>query len=306
MPISPSPAVLRAGDLLGHLARHPSEAFTVSKLSREVGVPRATCDSILQALAVHDIVVRRDRDLHYELGAGCVALGDAARAANSVLRAAGEEASALALALTCCAAVTVRVGDEARVAEVFDSGPAFGLRAGVGQAIPIVPPFGAVFVAWSDNETDAWLAHVDRRRGRAHLEQCRRAIDAVRRRGYSVAVSVPRRPELARVIETLATTPDAADALRARDELVGEMQHTEYLPADIDDDARIRLTQMSAPIFDRGGRVVAAIMLLGPDYDLTNAELSALGEHLARAATRATDTAGGRGPGPAPAMEDRT
>ena len=299
MPISPSPAVLRAGDLLGHLARHPSEAFSVSKLAREVGVPRATCDSILQALAAHDLVVRRDRDLHYELGAACVALGDAARAANSVLRAAGAEASQLALALSCCAAVTVRVRDEARVAEVFDSGPAFGVRAGVGQAIPIVPPFGAVFVAWSDSETDVWLAHVDATR--TDLEQCRRAIDAVRRRGYSVAVAVPRRPELAKVIETLASTPDSVDALRARDELVGEMQHAEYLPADIDDDARIRLTQMSAPIFDRGGRVVAAIMLLGPDYDLTNAELRALGEHLARAATRATETAGGRVP--VPAME---
>jgi DNA-binding IclR family transcriptional regulator len=288
MPISPSPAVLRAGDLLEHLARHPSEAFSVSELARLVGVPRATCDSILQALAEHDLVVRRAGDLRYELGAGCVAIGDAARSANSVLRAAAVETEHLARTMTCAAAVTVRVGDEARVADVFDFGPPFGLRARVGEAIKLVPPFGAVFVAWDDDDRDAWLARAEHGRDR-----WRRALDAVRARGYSLSVATARRPEFASILETLASRPDAPDAQRARDELIGVMQHSEYLATDIDDDAPIRLTQMSAPIFDGAGRVAAAIMLLGPEYDLNAAELHALGEHVVRAAERATRTAGG-------------
>jgi DNA-binding IclR family transcriptional regulator len=288
MPISPSPAVLRAGDLLEHLARHPSDAFSVSELARLVGVPRATCDSILQALAEHDLVVRRAGDLRYELGAACVAIGDAARAANSVLRASAIETEHLARTMTCAAAVTVRVGDEARVAEVFDFGPPFGIRAAIGEAIPLVPPFGAIFVAWDEEDRAAWLARAAHGRDR-----WRRALDAVRARGYSLSVATPRRPEFASILETLASRPDAPDAQRARDELIGEMQHSEYLATDIDESASIRLTQMSAPVFDGSGRVAAAIMLLGPEYDLTAAELHALGEHVVRAAERATSTAGG-------------
>src|SRR5438128_10557518 len=105
MPISPSPAVLRAGELLEHLARHPAQGFSVSELARLADVPRATCDSILQALAEHDLVARRAGDLRYELGAGCVAIGDAARSANSILRAAAVETEQLARTMGCGPAV---------------------------------------------------------------------------------------------------------------------------------------------------------------------------------------------------------
>ena len=48
-----------------------------------------------------------------------------------------------------------------------------------------------------------------------------------------------------------------------------------------------------ARITDMRVVIAAAIMLLGPEYDLTTAELHALGEHVVRAAERATTTAGG-------------
>src|SRR5262245_46993820 len=158
MPITPSPAVLRACDVLSHLAQHPTESFSVSELARQVGVPRATCDAILQALAVHRLVSRRDGDLRYELGPGSIAIGDAACIANPVLRAAKSEAERLARALGTCVAVSVRDGNTVRVVDVFDFGPLFTPRARVGQVIPLVPPFGAVFVAWADDEFEAWLA----------------------------------------------------------------------------------------------------------------------------------------------------
>ena len=292
MPISPSPAVRRAGDLLGHLARHPTASFSVSELARVVDVPRATCDAILQALAEHGYVNRR-ADRRYELGPSCIALGDAARAANPVLQAAAGEAEALARASGSCAAICVRDADEARVAEVFDFGPPFGGKARVGQSIPLVPPFGAVFVAWDPTDAEQWLTHTDSTLGRLRLERCRRALDAVRRRGYSITVATPRSPELAQALETLINTPDSDDARRARDEIIHDMQHSEYLAGDLENDETIRLTQMSAPVFDGSGRTVAAVMLLGPEYDITKAELRALGDQLVAAAARATANARG-------------
>src|SRR5262245_37710835 len=138
MPINPSPAVLRACEVLAHLAKHPTESFSVSELARQVGVPRATCDAILQALAVHRLVTRRDEDLRYELGPGGIAIGDAACSANPVLRAAKTEAEQLARAIGACVALSVRDGNTARVVEVFDFGPLFTARARVGQVIPLV------------------------------------------------------------------------------------------------------------------------------------------------------------------------
>jgi DNA-binding IclR family transcriptional regulator len=293
MPISPSPAVRRAGDLLGHLARHPTAAFSVSELARVVGVPRATCDAILQALADHGFVTR-NADLRYAIGPGCIALGDAARVANPVLEAAAVEAEALALQTSSCTAVCVRDADEARVAEVFDFAPPFGVRTGAGQSIPIVPPFGAVFVAWDRAGAERWLAEAESSLGDLQLERCRRALDAVRRRGYSVTVATPRSPELIQALETLAGTPDAREARDARDALIREMRHSEYLAGELGEDAAVRLSQMSAPVFDRAGRTVAAIMLLGPEYEITSAELRTLGEQLVAGATRATANAGGR------------
>jgi DNA-binding IclR family transcriptional regulator len=299
MPIEPSPAVLRAGDVLALLASHPSDAFTVSEVAREVAIPRATCDAILQALAEHRLALRRD-DLRYELGVGCIALGDAARAANPTLRSAGTEAEQLARTLSACTAVSVRIGNESRVSAVFDHGPPFGLRAHVGLAIPLVPPFGAVYMAWSDADRAAWIAHADEERREARdgasANRYRRALDAVRRRGYSVTVAIPRRPHLAEALETLANEPGAVAALEARDELIIEMRHSEYLPTDLDEQSTTRVSQMSAPVFDHAGRVVASILLLGPEYELTNAELQALAAQVVHAAERATKVAGGRPP----------
>ncbi len=105
MPITPSPAVARAAEALAHLARHPTQAFTVSELARAIGTPRATCDAVLLALAADDLVVRRGDDLRYELGPACIMLGDAARLANSALSASVSEAERLARATSTCVAL---------------------------------------------------------------------------------------------------------------------------------------------------------------------------------------------------------
>jgi DNA-binding IclR family transcriptional regulator len=158
MSLIPSPAVLRACDLLTHLAAHPTQPFTVTELARHLAIPRATCDSLLLGLASSGFV-RRDAELRYELGSACIVLGDAARAANPALRTAGVHAEALARAQQSVVAVTIRDGDETRVASVFDYGPAFGIRTRAGDAITLVPPFGASFVAWDDEaQVQAWLA----------------------------------------------------------------------------------------------------------------------------------------------------
>jgi DNA-binding IclR family transcriptional regulator len=295
MPINPSPAVLRACDLLDHLAAHPDEAFSVSELAREVGMPRATCDAVLLALAERALVDRREPDLRYSLGPACVALGDAARAGGSLLARVAPLAEALAEATATCVALSTVDGDEQRVELVFDHGPAFGLRARPGEAVPFTAPFAAVFVAWAPRaEVDAWL---DRAGDLSAEERARyvAALASVRARGYSVAVANVR-PDLQHILERLVDRPDAEHDLRERDAVIREITHSEYLPLEIADDGPQRVNQMSAPVFDRTGRVVFQLMVLGPTYDLTRAEIDGLGDHLLAASTRATERIAGRVP----------
>lgn len=292
MPIMPSPAVLRACDVLTHLTHHPTESFTLSQLARVVDVPRATCDSILRALAAHRLVTRRADDLRYELGPGTIALGDAGRIANPGLRAAKLEAEMLARSIRTCIAVTVRDGDTARVVEVFDFGPLFAARARAGQVIPLVPPFGAVFVAWSEEDADGWLERADATLERDERDRYRQALGAVRVRGYSVSVVLPQRPQLAKNVDTLTRSPDSDEARRMRDEVLREMMHSEYLPVDLDTEADFRVGQISAPVFDHRGHVSASLLMPGPDRDITAAELRALADRLVQAANQATHSAG--------------
>ncbi|MEU8137409.1 IclR family transcriptional regulator [Streptodolium elevatio] len=295
MPLVASPAVLRAVDILETLAAEPSEAMTVSEVARILDMPRASCHTVLLALAERGYAVRGDGDLRYRLGPACIAVGDAARSINSALAVTGHEAEALAKETGTCVGVSVRAGDEIRVVEVFDHGPPFVVRGHLGQAIRLAPPFGAGFVAWADEAgVEAWLDAASAPLNRAARARYRAALEAIRTRGYSVTVATPRSPELHDALATLANTPDAEEARRVRDEVVVELTHSEYLPTDLDADRPVRMLQCSAPVFDVLGKVVAKIMVFGPAYDLTAGEVEALGEQLRAATERATRNIGGR------------
>jgi DNA-binding IclR family transcriptional regulator len=293
MPLTPAPAVLRAVGVLRHLAEHPATRFTVSELSRLLGVPRATCDTVLLAL-VDGGLVQRDAELRYALGLGCAVLGDAARVANPALRAAADHADVLARELGAFALVSIRDGNEVRVWDVFDYGPPLGLRARVGQAIPLVAPFGASFAAWSgDREIEDWLGNAEPPLNASETRAYRAALEAVRRRGYSVTVITARQPDLIDALERLAEHRAPDDARQARDEAARQMAHSEHLTAEIDPAGTLRIAQVSAPVFDAERQVAASIMLLGPNHELTGAAVADLGHCVASAATAATAEAGG-------------
>jgi DNA-binding IclR family transcriptional regulator len=183
---------------------------------------------------------------------------------------------------------------------VFDFGPPFGLRARVGQSVPLMPPFGAVFVAWSEQDAARWIARGDASLTNAERARYRTALSAVRRRGYSVSVATRRRSALADALDAVHASADPARVRQARDEAIKEMMHSDYLPAELNGGSPVRVSQLSAPIFDHTGHVVASVMVLGPEHDLTNREIRSIGEALVRAAQRATQQADDAAPGDTP------
>ena len=295
MPLLPSPAVLRACDVLDQLATHPEQAFSVSELARRVGMPRATCHSVLLALSERGWVVRGEADLRYSIGPGCIAIGDAARSRSSAVAEAAPFAEKLARATRSCVAVLMRARDELSVAEVFDHGPAFGMRAYAGETIPLVPPFGAVFVAWEDETgIERWLQRTAVHLGANEVRRYREALGGLRRRGYSVTIATPVSPALNDLLGEIAAAPSAPQRMRRRDQLIRELAKTEYLASEVDASRPLRMSQMSAPVFDSDGRVATALMLLGPDHEISAAEIEGLGTRLLKAAHSASTRLGGR------------
>lgn len=306
MPINPSPAVVRAGQVLWYLAEHPSETHTVAQLSRTLSIPRATCDSILQALTQQGFVNRRGRDNAYELGASCLALAGAAQAANTVLSVANIQADSLARELQASVIVSTKIGGEARALSVYDRGPASAVRARVGHTIPVTPPFGVVFAAWEPDHGRAWLERGSADAEPADVERWSNALQFARRHGYSYSVAPGQDlplGRLGRVLEDLVVSPDSEPSKRTRDELLVQMRHSDYLaPKEVADNEEVQLLQVVAPVFDETGRVAASMMVLGSLRPIRGAAIKDIAAKLMQAADRASAHARElrlREPGPA-------
>src|SRR5579863_4062732 len=125
MALQPSPAVLRACDVISELSRQP--ALSASELARRIDAPRATCHAVLLALADRGFVVRREEDLRYELGPACIPVGDAARGAVPIDRELALEAERLARATSSCVAVVACGNGELRATHVSDFAGPHGL-----------------------------------------------------------------------------------------------------------------------------------------------------------------------------------
>jgi DNA-binding IclR family transcriptional regulator len=291
MPLTPSPAVLRACDVLDELAKHPAERLSVSELARSVGAPRATCDTVLLALADRGLV-HRSTDLRYSLGAACCALGDAAHAARAELVALEPLAEDLARATSSCVVISSSDGATARVERMIDHAPGIAMRARVGESVPLAPPFGAVFVAWNDETIEDWLDRAGGAMPEDERAHARTALAAVRRRGYVLSTDIVR-PELVNLLVELADGFPDSSQLELRDALIRSLAPSRYLPIELPTDRPQRVAQITAPVFDAANAVTFSLMILGPGYDLQPEEIAAYGSQLLVAANEATRRLGG-------------
>ncbi len=181
--------------------------------------------------------------------------------------------------------------------------PATALRATVGHTIPLTPPFGVVFAAWDAAAGERWIQLAGTSHEQADEGRWRRAVDFARRHGYSYSILAPPGIQFGHVMEELARTPDSEPNRHTRDELMEQLRRSEYLATRIEHRTEVQLVQISAPVFDLHGTVVASIMMLGSMRPITGEEVEALGGRVVLAAERATTLSRGLRLGePAPAV----
>lgn len=276
-----TPGVERAALVLNFLAANSAEEFSLSELGRRLGLSKATCHAVLTSLAGVGFVLRHPSRSTYRLGPGLISLGRAAEESLGVVDVAREEMRALATRLHVECLATAAIGDEIVVLSRASVDTPLGIAARVGQRLPLVPPFGTVFLAWAAPDAiDRWLRRLDSGASEQHVARLREAVAAVRRRGYVAGLSSPP-----------GTPPDAdGEALAA---LATEDAALVELGAALP----FRVNYVVAPVFAPDATVALALTLVGLPEQLPAAELPLYVRELTASTRRVTEAIHGRVPG---------
>jgi DNA-binding IclR family transcriptional regulator len=283
-----APAVERSIAVLNFLASRPDDRFTLSEIARAADLNKATLHAILGALTEAGFVLREEERKTYSLGPALVALGGAAVEANPAVQLALPHMEALSneLGLDCVASAAIE--DQIVILTRTSSRRPFGIEVEPGQRLPLAPPLGTVFVAWSSQaDIDRWLAKVGPKASNADIQRYRQAVDTVRARGYSLGLGGEPIPKEER---TSKGRP------RTLEDNVRSIRVDEYALIELDNSSAYRLNHIGAPIFDAHGHVSLAMFLIGFQGDIAAGEVPRYAERLRYACTAVTEKIGGREP----------
>lgn len=151
----------------------------------------------------------------------------------------------------------------------------------VGQYLPFLPPFGALFVAWANqSERDSWIerAQPDAR------QACSDSLSAVRQRGYVVSLINEAHGSYHDLVLKLSE-----GRLESRDidltELVQQLSEDKLSPA-----VERRIGMIAAPVFDVDGTVILVLTI----WEFEPGDIGPRVARLLEAADKITNTFGGR------------
>lgn len=293
---TPVPAVERASRILALLAAEQPSALRLSEIAQRLDIHKATCSAILGELAAAELVTRLPDGPRWSLGPRLIALGAASAEQHAGFAEARREMHELARTLALGCFVTVPLGDEMVVLD-RSSEPALADLAAtlpVGLRAPLRPPLGTIFYAWApDDAVEQWLARLEE----SERERLRRALRAVRLRGWSLGSRVELQLPLDDVLERLARADEPAERVSIAMELAELVRREHADPAHVVDDAAGRGAQLLlAPVFGPGGRVVLSLTLFGRPSRFGPREVPRYAAALVAAARRVTAAIGGHEP----------
>lgn len=289
-----SPSVERAVQILDFLTTHPGRGFTLSELSRRLGISKATAHGVLGTLTDRALLLRDPATNEFRLGPALVPMGSVAERTLPALTHARAEAERLADEFDGECVIVTAIGDEILlVGRAGVPGPQ-SITSHVGQRHPLAPPLGSFVIAWADERAaEAWLDRLGPELSASERGRYAAAIASIRRHGYAVGVRTPRLEELSRsyadadlyspagrreISLAMAAAAHDDDYLRAPDEL----------PPDAE------LSSVAAPVFGPDGAMIFAIAIM-PDGQRAE-DLPALAKAVLRSSRRVMAAIDGREP----------
>ena len=290
---SASPPTDRVIAVLGLLAASPGREFTLADVIRETGISKATCHAVVRRLVDAHYLLHTPAG--YTLGPALIAIGHSAERSFPAVRAAHRHLAPLAeeFGVPCTAAVH----DTEAITIVDAAGPRpTSDTSRIGRHIPLVPPFGAVQIAWSgEDEIRAWLERSPRTDAGFRRELVG-VLRTIRRRGYDVHRESTASIRLREALAALESEDLSGPQRSAVGLLYSELSRVDFLPERLDEAHRYNVNVISAPSFDAHGRtsVVVSLLMAKP---LRGSEIARTGERLMTVAADITRSTGGRHPG---------
>jgi DNA-binding IclR family transcriptional regulator len=282
------------------LVAHPGQRFTLSEIVRRTGISLGSAHAVLATLEGAGYIRRNPNGRNYGLGPALMAAGIVALDTSVGVRRAVERAPALADRLGAQIVVSAATDDEiiflARAGEPSAHGP--DLRE--GERVPLVPPLGAVFLAWSDpDRIDAWLAR-DAGAPSEREARHRASLDLTRQRGYTVAAASEVQRAFGAAASDLADAPGREDLRSDLTDLLAALAAGPYAVDGLEPGRTYDIGVVAAPVFDVEGEVVAAISATGVAPGRSAAEIVEVAEAIRDTAALVTRESKGRAPtGPA-------
>jgi DNA-binding IclR family transcriptional regulator len=253
---------------------------------------------VLRSLTDGGYLARHPRHKTYELGAALIAAGQAASQRHPVVDLARPEMRRLAEATGTECIGSVVVGDQILVLAI-EGRPSPRTRGlALGQRLPLLPPFGQVFLAWSPHAAvEGWINRGLGERAeppdRAHLID---ALGHVHDRGYAINLDGGPLTRLRETLAELTCMPHDPVLRRLVTELVCSVGD-DYELLEEQPDESYDVEVISAPVFAADGSVTFAITLTGLSAR-TGRELNRIGEEVATAGLMLTRLIDGRPGGP--------
>lgn len=296
MPAPPAKSATRAVAVMTHLTANPRRSFTLSELAKELRVSLASLSPVLEALTESGYLIRHPRHKTYELGPALVAVGQAAAVRHPVVELARAEMADLVGQTGGECIGSAVLGDDILILAMEGRPSSLTRRIAIGQRIPLTPPLGQVFLAWSPAPVvERWMT----RNFGAELsadtrEHLMRALERVRRRGYAITLGTDQAAAFSRVLGEWANSPvseelrrrvlDAMVAVADSDDVLNESQTGHY-----------DVVQVIAPVFGDDGQVVFALTLLGLE-GVSGAEVMRTAQKVTSTAMHLSRRIGGRPP----------
>ncbi|HET6951517.1 MAG TPA: helix-turn-helix domain-containing protein [Acidimicrobiales bacterium] len=294
----PAPAISRTVALMSFLASRPGEGFTLTELARQLDVNKATTHSMVSALVDAGWVLR-DAHKQYRLGPALVAIASAVTNREQVaLNVARDHMRALVsqFGVRCIAAGVV--GDEVVMLAVEGPSPPLGVAVEVGHRVSLTPPLGAVFLAWSDDDTiNRWLQESEGDADEGVVERYQQALAGIRRHGFALTPQLIGGKRITELLFELARGT-SRQARQAVNELLRDLEREEpdriitEIHANDSYDAGI----LSAPVFDASGKVLIALGLVDVGATISGAQLLARVDRLLESTRAITKAINGRPP----------
>jgi DNA-binding IclR family transcriptional regulator len=289
---------------MAFLASRSGEGFTLTELARQLDVNKATTHGMVSALVDAGWVLR-DADKQYRLGPGLVAIASAVTNREQVaLNVAREHMRSLAseFDVRCMAAGVI--GDEVVMLAVEGPTPPLGVAVEIGHRYSLTLPTGAVFLAWSDDDTIHRRLRETEGDGDGDgdggtVERYDRALAGIRHHGFALTPQLLGGQRITQLLVEL-TTGTSRQAAHAVAELLHDLEREEpdRIITEIRPEERYDAGVLSAPVFDASGEVVIALGLVDVGNTVTGAQLLDRVDRLLESTRAITKAINGRPPAP--------